>query len=631
MVLDAVTPQTHVIFLCSPNNPTGNTLETDRIIGLLERFEGIVVVDEAYVDFSNSGSLCYLLDKYPRLIILQTFSKAFGLAGIRFGMAIAHEDIIAIFNKVKFPYNISKLTAPIVHKALDNVHLMEANVKSFAEQKKRIIEELGKLPTVRKARHPLAKTVKSRCDVENICQCIRVCCKIISISKTPVSYISQIGKFRRAPRSTVLVTVGGPRALSRVERDIQVVIITEVYTRKYDPYFYTTQLIQVEEGKYVEIRFSIWFPGAPCADEEYLEIRDGYNQSANLLGVFCGRNTSYFTLRSSGHNMWLRFSLQHRYWLEWSSSYEGKAIDETAPANLTTVAQTQFVLFNHPSSLWCPAEGGPAPHIVWRKNGAVMQNSTGVKFQLNFTEKERNANYSCEVDSNGLLQRKNISLVVEGCPEPCRCKVLKGNMRGFIRVDCERKQLRSIPQNVPRATVKLDLSKNQLKTLPPGVFNNMTWLHGLDLSYNQLEELPPEAFSHNPHLIELFLNNNKLKNLSSDQLPCRIYLFNNHTKRDLSNNQLNKLPPGVVSGIQTCPRSFIALDLSKNQLKTLPPGVFNNMTWLHGLDLSRNEIETLPPGVFKHLVRLFRLKLIKLVVDSGRFMLVVSLFTQDIW
>ncbi|XP_022804764.1 leucine-rich alpha-2-glycoprotein-like [Stylophora pistillata] len=76
-----------------------------------------------------------------------------------------------------------------------------------------------------------------------------------------------------------------------------------------------------------------------------------------------------------------------------------------------------------------------------------------------------------------------------------------------------------------------DLSKNQLKTLPPGVFNNMTWLHGLDLSYNQLEELPPEAFSHNPHLIELFLNNNKLKNLSSDQLPCRIYLFNNHTKR----------------------------------------------------------------------------------------------------
>ncbi|XP_078358188.1 histidinol-phosphate aminotransferase-like [Oculina patagonica] len=149
-VLEAVTPQTHVIFLCSPNNPTGNTLATDSIIALLERFHGIVVVDEAYVDFSSSASLCYLLDRYPRLIILQTFSKAFGLAGVRFGMAIAHEDIIAIFNKVKFPYNVSKLTAAVAHKALDNVHLMEANVKCIVEQKQRIVEELKKLPTVRK-------------------------------------------------------------------------------------------------------------------------------------------------------------------------------------------------------------------------------------------------------------------------------------------------------------------------------------------------------------------------------------------------------------------------------------------------------------------------------------------------
>ena len=82
-VLEAVTPQTHVIFLCSPNNPTGNTLATDSIIALLEEYQGIVVVDEAYVDFCSSGSLCYLLDSYPRLVILQTFSKAFGLAGAR--------------------------------------------------------------------------------------------------------------------------------------------------------------------------------------------------------------------------------------------------------------------------------------------------------------------------------------------------------------------------------------------------------------------------------------------------------------------------------------------------------------------------------------------------------------------
>lgn len=110
---------------------------------------------------------------------------------------------------------------------------------------------------------------------------------------------------------------------------ITVPIIREVYSRQRIPYFDTTQLIQVEEGKYVEIEFAISqsysSPGAPCADEKYLEIRDGYNQSANLLGVFCGVDTRYFTLRSSGHNMWLRFSPQHGYRFYSDSKYEGKA------------------------------------------------------------------------------------------------------------------------------------------------------------------------------------------------------------------------------------------------------------------------------------------------------------------
>lgn len=74
---------------------------------------------------------------------------------------------------------------------------------------------------------------------------------------------------------------------------------------------------------------SFFPPGAPCADEEYVEIRDGYNQSANLLGVYCGRVTPYFTLRSSGHNMWLRFSPQRRYWFWWDLDYEGKERNET--------------------------------------------------------------------------------------------------------------------------------------------------------------------------------------------------------------------------------------------------------------------------------------------------------------
>ena len=83
------------------------------------------------------------------------------------------------------------------------------------------------------------------------------------------------------------------------------------------------------------------------------------------------------------------------------------------PTDLENVAKTQFVLLNHLSSLWCPAKGGPAPRIVWRKNGTVVQNSTSVRLQIYVTEEERNTNYSCEVDDHGQLKRKNISLVVE--------------------------------------------------------------------------------------------------------------------------------------------------------------------------------------------------------------------------
>ena len=227
---------------------------------------------------------------------------------------------------------------------------------------------------------------------------------------------------------------------------VTVAIIAEVYSR-YIPDFDTTYRPQVEKGQYVEIELGLWMdpdsPRAPCADEEYLEIRDGYNQSGNLLGVFCGRYVPRFKLRSSGQNMWLRFSPRRRYRL-WYKYYEGRALNATCKyswvlmfwftywligiiycgwyvllylcldtTNLKNVAKTQFVLLNHLSSLWCPAEGGPAPRIVWRKNGAVVQNSTSVRLQINVTEEERNTNYSCEVDDHGLFKRKNISLVVE--------------------------------------------------------------------------------------------------------------------------------------------------------------------------------------------------------------------------
>ena len=112
---------------------------------------------------------------------------------------------------------------------------------------------------------------------------------------------------------------------------VTVAIIAEVYSQQSFPYFDTTHLLQVQKGKYVEIELELWMrpdtPGAPCADEEYLEIRDGYNQSGNLLGVFCGRYISGVTVRSSGHNVWLRFSPHRRHWQ--SISYEGKALNET--------------------------------------------------------------------------------------------------------------------------------------------------------------------------------------------------------------------------------------------------------------------------------------------------------------
>ncbi|PFX11715.1 Leucine-rich repeat-containing protein 3, partial [Stylophora pistillata] len=280
---------------------------------------------------------------------------------------------------------------------------------------------------------------------------------------------------------------------------IIVAIITEVYSWEYIEDFGTTKLLQVEKGQYVEIGFRIYIlsslSGAPCADEEYLEIRDGYNQSANLLGVFCGRYTSYFTLRSSGHNMWLRFSPHHRYKLG-NASFEGKALNAKVATNLVKVEKTQFVLLNHSSSLWCPARGGPAPRIVWRRNGAVVQNSTSVRLQINVTEEERNTKYSCEVDDHGQLKRENISLAVETeCPQPCQCKVLKGKMKGLVSANCEGKQLKSIPKKIPRATGKLDLSNNKLLNLSVGAFSDNTKLEHLDLSNNQLQYLPPGAFA----------------------------------------------------------------------------------------------------------------------------------------
>jgi histidinol-phosphate aminotransferase len=116
-VMEATDEHTKIIFLCSPNNPTGNVIDPFDVLRL---FEGIVVVDEAYIDFCTRKSWITRLDEYSNLVVLQTFSKAWGMAAVRLGMAFANEQIIAYLNKVKYPYNINLLTQKFVYEALDN-------------------------------------------------------------------------------------------------------------------------------------------------------------------------------------------------------------------------------------------------------------------------------------------------------------------------------------------------------------------------------------------------------------------------------------------------------------------------------------------------------------------------------
>jgi histidinol-phosphate aminotransferase len=147
-LLDASNIYTKAIFICSPNNPTANLLDQSEIIKLITSFDGLVVVDEAYIDFSPESSLLPELDKFDNLIILQTFSKAWGMAGIRLGMAFAHPEIIRIFNKIKYPYNINILTQEKALELLDHVEEKQEWVNTIVEERGKMIRKLFKLPFV---------------------------------------------------------------------------------------------------------------------------------------------------------------------------------------------------------------------------------------------------------------------------------------------------------------------------------------------------------------------------------------------------------------------------------------------------------------------------------------------------
>lgn len=146
-LLEACDANTKIIWMCSPNNPTGNSLNRDEMMKVIESFEGIVIVDEAYIDFSQQKSLRQELPGHPNLIILQTMSKAWGSAAIRLGMAFASKDIIAIYNKVKYPYNVNLLTQQQALEMLKDPYEVDKWVKILLSERSRLMQSFLELPT----------------------------------------------------------------------------------------------------------------------------------------------------------------------------------------------------------------------------------------------------------------------------------------------------------------------------------------------------------------------------------------------------------------------------------------------------------------------------------------------------
>ena len=137
--------KTKLLFLCSPNNPTGNSFSRKDLIDLIETFNGVVVIDEAYINFSSNSSLVSLINKYNNLIVTQTMSKAFGMAGIRLGMGFSNNKIVNYINKIKPPYNINLLTEKRALKELKNIDTIKTNIKIILEERNKLIDSLNEL------------------------------------------------------------------------------------------------------------------------------------------------------------------------------------------------------------------------------------------------------------------------------------------------------------------------------------------------------------------------------------------------------------------------------------------------------------------------------------------------------
>ena len=149
-ILEAVDENSKIIFICSPNNPTGNSFDEMAILRLLNEFTGLIVIDEAYIDFSGKKSWLKRLDEFPNLIITQTLSKAYGMAGIRLGLCFASEEIIAVLNKIKPPYNINELTQQRALQRVLNPDSLKLEVAEILKQKNTLLKVLHEVNFIKK-------------------------------------------------------------------------------------------------------------------------------------------------------------------------------------------------------------------------------------------------------------------------------------------------------------------------------------------------------------------------------------------------------------------------------------------------------------------------------------------------
>ncbi|MGI8494695.1 MAG: histidinol-phosphate transaminase [Pyrinomonadaceae bacterium] len=211
---------TKLLFICSPNNPTANAFSRENILKLAKDFHGIIVADEAYVHFSSEKSLVSEINNFPNLVVMQTFSKAWGLAGLRVGLAFANETIIALFNKVKPPYNVSQIAQEAILDALENRLTVKKVIDEIIAEREKLVENLSKLEIVLKiyptdANFVLVKTVdaemiykvllnekivvRNRNNVELCAGCLRI---TIGTPGENESLLKALGKFTTEAQRT---------------------------------------------------------------------------------------------------------------------------------------------------------------------------------------------------------------------------------------------------------------------------------------------------------------------------------------------------------------------------------------------------------------------------------------------